>query len=446
MLKKNWTLAVAVIAVFSLIAAACGGTATTTTTTAAPATTQATTTTTAATTTTEAAPAATLLIWADDTRTPVVQAAAEQFTKDTGVEVQVELVGFGDIRDNVKNAAPAGEGPDLFIGAHDWTGELAQAGVVAPIDLQGREGDFFPVAIDAFSYNGELYGLPYAIEAIGLIYNKDLVPEPPTTFAELRQDCADLGLPNDEVPACLGLPAGDAYHNFPFLSAFGGYIFKFEGGKYDPTDVGLDNPGAIQGAEFLDKLFRDGITSGTVDYGTMADLFNQGKIPFMWTGPWQITSVKDAGINYGVTKLPLMEGNTPHPFVGVQGFFLNAFSENTVLAQTFLLDYIATTDTMVKLYEVGDRPPALISAYDEVSSNPDVQAFGASAADGFPMPNIPEMSSVWGALGDAVSVIANGNYGEEVTTDSGETVKKPASAAEAMKAAAEQVRTAISGS
>ncbi len=247
---------------------------------------------------------------------------------------------------------------------------------------------------------------------------------------------------------CLGIPAGpgqNTYHQFPFISAFGGYVFGFEGGSFDPGDIGLDSNGAIEGAEFIDALYRGGYASGSLDYLTMADLFNQGRIPFMWTGPWQVRSVQDAGIDYGVAKLPLMDGNTPAPFVGSQGFFVNARSENQVLAQTFLLDYLATVDTMLRLFEVGDRPPALVAAFDQVSGDPDVAAFAASGADGMPVPNIPEMLRVWEALDGAIGVINNGTYGEEVTDNLGNTATNPADAAAAMEAAAERIRASLAG-
>ena len=35
-------------------------------------------------------------------------------------------------------AGPAGEGPDIIIGAHDWLGELVTNGLLAPIDLRNN--------------------------------------------------------------------------------------------------------------------------------------------------------------------------------------------------------------------------------------------------------------------------------------------------------------------
>src|SRR5688572_13149431 len=76
-----------------------------------------------------------LLIWADATRAPALQPVAEAFTEEFGIPVTVQEMDMGDIRGNISVAGPAGEGPDIFIAAHDWIGELIQNGAVAPIDL-----------------------------------------------------------------------------------------------------------------------------------------------------------------------------------------------------------------------------------------------------------------------------------------------------------------------
>ncbi len=108
---------------------------------------------------------------------------------------------------------------------------------------------------------------------------------------------------------------------------------------------------------------------------------------------------------------------------------INAFSENKLLARTFLTEFIATKDVMLKLYERATRPPAFLSALEEVSVDPDIQGIAISAADGIPMPKIPEMASVWGAWSDAIELIVN----QKLEPD------------QAMKNAAEQVKKTIMG-
>ena len=136
-----------------------------------------------------AEPAATLRIWADDTRTPILQGLADDFLTEYNVELVVEDLGrVQEIRSQAIIAIPAGEGPDIYIGVHDWLGALIESGLAAPIDLGDKRDLFVESNLEAFTYtDGNLYGLPYASENLGFFYNTDLVPEPPTTWEEVLE-------------------------------------------------------------------------------------------------------------------------------------------------------------------------------------------------------------------------------------------------------------------
>lgn len=368
-----------------------------------------------------------LVIWSSEAQVPALLPMAKQFEKEYGIPVEVTEVGFGDIRPNFSVSAPTGEGPDLIVGAHDWVGELARNGLLEPIELSAAEREqFIPVALQGFTYGGKLYGVPYAIEAIAIIYNKDLVPTPPKTFDELLAIARKL---TDRSKKRYGFlyPNSDPYHSFPFLSANGGYIFRFTGQGFDPKDVGVDNPGAIAGARIIQRLAVEGLVPKGTDYQTMQGLFTQGQVGMIMTGPWEIDNVKKAGIRYGVAKIPTFNGRVARPFVGAQGFMVNKFSPNKLLAMEFLRRFIMTKEGQLAIWKEDPRIPALKAAYEEVASNPDIAAFGASAADGIPMPNIPEMAVVWGALGDKLTLIVNGEQDPE----------------SAMRDAARQIRDAI---
>lgn len=125
-----------------------------------------------------------ITIWVDETRMGPVSAAAERFTADTGVPVEMVQKNFDDIANDAIAQIPTGEGPDLFVTAHDNLGRLLVNGVIAPVTLGALANDFEPVAIEAFSQDGQLYGVPYAIENIALIRNVDLAPTAPATWDE----------------------------------------------------------------------------------------------------------------------------------------------------------------------------------------------------------------------------------------------------------------------
>ena len=416
---------------FAMVLAACGTTEGDTATDETTTTVAETTTTTVAetTTTTEAEPEPMieLVIWADETRSSAIEEVIPAFEAETGVDVIVELVDFGSIRDQVGVAGPAGEGPDIFIGASDWVGELATNGTLEPMDLGGVAGDFTDASLTAMTFNGQLYALPYAVEAVAMYYNTDLVTDVPASLEEAAALCDDM----DAITNCIGVAGGgdgtDAYHLYPFVSAAGGYIFALEDGIYDATDVGLDSEGAIAGAEALAGFVADGSMAST-NYDGAKNQFLEGTQPFWITGPWELGGLNDQDtVNWSVAKIPTIAGGTPAPFIGVQGFFLSSFSENKLVAQTFLLDFMATEDGMAALFAADGRPPVHNAIIAATADDAAIAAFGASAADGVPIPNIPEMGSVWGALGDNLLLLRNGEV----------------DAATAMQTAATAVREAL---
>ncbi len=433
---------IAFAAVAALVGAACGSDDTSssstgdTTATTATETTDATATTDAVTETTEATTETTeyqapprgdadLVIWADDTRAPVLEPIAAAFSEAEGVNVQVVEVPFDEIRDQLSIAGPAGEGPDIVTGAHDWLGELVSNGVVAPIDLGPDAALYAPVAIEAFTYDGALYGVPYAIENIALIRNTDLVPDAPATFEEL--EATALALKADgtvDVPLAVQQDPADPYHNYPLFSAMGGYVFgQNEDGTYNADDVGIDSPGGLAAAQKFADWSNEGLISKDVSYDIMNESFSTGKAPFAITGPWAVGGFTDAGINYVVEPIPPVEGGTPEVFVGVQGFMQSAFSENPDLATTFMVDYLGTEEVQLALFEAGGRPPAMLSAYDQVSSDPLIQGFGAAGQQGTPLPAIPAMSSVWDSWTDAYSLIFTGTDPTQAFTDAAAQIR-----------------------
>lgn len=370
-------------------------------------------------------PDADLVIWADETRAPVLQGVADQFEEENGVVVTVQQVDFGDIREQIGVAGPAGEGPDIFVGAHDWLGELVANGIVAEMDLAGMEGQFEQAALDAFTYNGTLYGMPYATENIAFFCNPDIVDTMPATWDDVTALADQLESEGNGVKAWT-IETRDPYHWYPEITAYGGYIFGTTEEGYNPEDVGLDSEGAIAAAQWLQDMVDAGYVEPGMDRETRLALFNNGELACFNGGPWDLPSVRDAGTPYEVGPFPAGSEGPGQPFLGVQGFMISPFTENQLLAQAFLTDYVATEDVMYQLYEAGGRPPAFTPALEMVDDE-DLVRFAEVGANAQPMPAIPAMGSVWSSWSDAEELIINGS----------------STAEEAMTTAAEQVRTAI---
>ena len=77
----------------------------------------------------------TLVVWADEPRVQPLRAISAEFAETTGVEVRVEVVPIATMRERIERDIPAGDGPDVFVGPHDWSGDLAGLELIAPIDV-----------------------------------------------------------------------------------------------------------------------------------------------------------------------------------------------------------------------------------------------------------------------------------------------------------------------
>ena len=356
-----------------------------------------------------------LVIWSDDLRAAALEDVAQLFEEETGVPVTLQVVANEKLRETFKDSVGAGAGPDIAVGAHDWLGELVQNNVVAPVQLSSDlAGQFTPESVEAFTYEGQTYGVPYSVESLALIRNTELAPEAPETMEALvaaGQQLVEDGEAEIVMAQELG-QEGNAYNMYPYLAAYGGGIFPLlEEGGFDSTQVIIDSEETVQGAEKIAWLAEQEALTVNLDGSNTIPQFVEGNTAFLVSGPWAIQQVTEAGIDYEITSLPDFEdGGETSPFLGVQGFYVSAESKNPQIAQTFVQEYVSRPDVQVSLFEAGDRPPALVEAYEQVSAdNPDIEAWGQAAEGGTPMPNIPQMNAVWGPLGKATADIVNGN-------------------------------------
>ena len=354
--------------------------------------------------TSAAAEGGSITVWVDETRQAAVEAAAADYEEATGTTVEIVLKNFEDIRADFNAQVPTGEGPDITVGAHDWLGELTANGVVAPIELGDKASEFEQVALDAFTYDGQVYGLPYAVENIALIRNTALAPEAPATW----DDAVAMGqAAGTQFPILLQVgETGDPYTAYPLQTSFGAPVFvQNDDGSYTAELALGGEPGAAF-AQWLAAQGAAGILDTAVTYDIAVEAFKNGQSPFIIGGPWMLGSFE--GLELAIDPIPSAGGQPAQPFVGVQGFYVNAQSENALLANDFLVNYMATEEAQLALYEAGDRPPALIAAADTASSDPITAGFRAVGAEAVPMPSIPEMGAVWEFWGVTEANIING--------------------------------------
>lgn len=364
--------------------------------------------------------AGTLTIWVDETRIDIFNTLGEDFEGETGIALDVVQKPSGDIKDDFIAQAPTGEGPDLIVTAHDALGDLTRNGVISPVELGDAVGAFTDVAAQAFTQDGQLYGVPYAVENIALVRNNEILSETPETFDELITQGQDS---DAEFPILIQQGEnGDAYHMYPIQTSFGAPVFQTdENGDYT-AELGMEGPEGLAFAEYLATLADEGVVNVNIGADQAKQAFLDGNSPYIITGPWWTGDFVADGLDISVLPIPSAGGQPSAPFVGVQGVFLSSQSDNALLANQFL-DWVATPEVQTALYEDGGRFPALQEVADTVDDEI-LAGFGEAGELGQPMPSIPEMGAVWEFWGNAqVSILTGAAEPEAAWTQMNENIK-----------------------
>jgi arabinogalactan oligomer/maltooligosaccharide transport system substrate-binding protein len=227
------------------------------------------------------APSTSLTVWVDAERVDALQGAADAYEEKTGVAVEIVGKDTGDIKDDFIQQVPTGEGPDITMGAHDWLGELTTNGVVAPLELGDSAANYMDVAINAATYDGTVYMLPYAVENIAVLRNTALVPDAPATYDDMIQAGKDAGLDHPFVVE-QGVE-GNPYHLYPFQTAFGAPVFGVNDAGYDATDLQIGNDGGLEFAAWLGEQGAEGNLNTDIDGDIAKQSFLDGDAAFWLT-------------------------------------------------------------------------------------------------------------------------------------------------------------------
>lgn len=362
-----------------------------------------------------------LLVWGNgDEHGEWVEYVAEKFTEEYGVPVTIEEVSHTEAPGILQTDGPAGLGADVFTAPHDHVGNMDAAGLlIENFFPEYYEENYMEAAILGTTIDGTLFGYPYAVENTALYYNKDLVESPPETFEELLELSKEF---TDVRTDHYGImfPPNDFYFMYAFLGGYGGYVFGDD--NTNPTEIGLNNEGAVRAGEFLREVREVSLPLNSEDITSdiIGTLFNENQVMFRISGPWDVRPHTDAGVNFGVAPFPLLDnGERPTNFSGIISYFVNSYTEYPDAAALFAK--FATSEEMLeKRFEITSQLPphsALLDS-DVIMSDPILSGFLEQAQYSVPMPNISEMEVVWAPMADALTSIWNTNRDIQEILDS----------------------------
>lgn len=323
------------------------------------------------------------------------------FEKAHNVKVEVLDADMFEKLDGLSLDGPAGTAPDVLIAPYDRIGSLGKTGQIAEVTLLEEAGyddtDKLQVTSD-----GKIYGAPAVIETLVMFYNKDLLPEAPKTFEELEALSKDdkYKFEGEEGKNIAFLTQWtNFYFAYGLYAGFGGYVFGNNG--TDVSDIGLNNAGSIEAITYATNWYQNVWPKGMLDTTSsgqfISQSFTEGKTAAIITGPWEAAAFKDAGVNFGVAKIPTLPGDKEYkPFAGGKGWTISNYSTKKELAQKFI-DWVSSEEQQTKLYEkLGEVPANQVARKKAAEGDSDLtKAVIEVYNNAVPTPNIPEMAEVW---------------------------------------------------
>ncbi len=160
----------------------------------------------------------------NDSEREELRAALDEFeAANPGIAVELQTIAWSDSRDQFLREGAVGQGPDVVHIAFVWTREMAEAGIVLPIE-QLTEYGAFPngfddfIATDLTTYEGKSWGVPWSADTWAMVYRTDVlaaagIDDLPETWDDLLADSRMILKTTDSIG--FAFPAADQVW-FPF--------------------------------------------------------------------------------------------------------------------------------------------------------------------------------------------------------------------------------------
>ncbi|NUU07339.1 sugar ABC transporter substrate-binding protein [Leifsonia sp. C5G2] len=400
----------------------------------------------------------TLTYWASNQGTSldndkqVLTPVLDKFTKETGVKVKLEVIGWNDLQTRIQTAVTSGQGPDVLNIGNTWAASLQATGAFLPFDdanmkAIGGSDKFVKAALATGGAEGKpvtsvpLYGLAY-----GLYYNKkmftDAGVQPPTTWEELVAAAKKL---TNGTTYGFALAAGSYTENvhFAFINSAqnGGEWFDKKG---NPT---FDSQANVDGIKrYLDLMQTDKVvnpSNAQYDNGVQAvNDFATGKVAMILSQNNADASIVANGMTndqYGVVPFPAPEGGKDIATF-IAGINLSIFknTKNKDAALKFV-KYMTSNDVQTTLGKPYASLPVLNDAKPVFTDNAEEAATFQKIYNDMskPLPLVPAEdqfeNTVGKAMNDMFAKIATGS------TVSDADIKS------ALKNAQDQVKQSLGG-
>jgi N,N'-diacetylchitobiose transport system substrate-binding protein len=326
-----------------------------------------------------------LRLWLNGGDTPddFVKFAIGEFNKvHPDVKVTFERQQWTGIVEKLTTSLSSSDSPDIIELGNTQAQAFEAAGALEDLtadkaDLGGD--DLLQSLVEAGTYNGKFYGVPYYAGARVMLYRKDLFEKSgltiPTTIDEMMTAATKLKADNSSTPNFSGmyLPGKNWFAALPFIWVNGGDIAVQDGSAWKGE---LADDKSVQGLTEFQKFIQE--TSGAPKDGDDSKdylAFCNGEVGMMPAPGWKPGQIinKDDGCpameaNIGAFAMPgLTAGTTSPAFLGGSNLAVSAKSKNPDLANE-LLKILVSKDYQKQFADQGTIP-ALKSLLGDITGS-----------------------------------------------------------------------------
>lgn len=381
--------------------------------------------------------------------TPLLNA----FTKQTGIKVKLEVIGWNDLQTRIQTAVTSGQAPDVVNIGNTWAASLQATGAFLPFDADnmkaiGGADKFVETALKTGGAQGKdptsvpLYGLAY-----GLYYNKAMFEKaglkPPTTWEEMVAAGKKLTDPSAKVYG-MSLAAGSYTEqaHFAFINAAqnGAALFDSAG---KPT---FTSDGVVDGVlRYLDLMQKDKIVNtSNAQYDTASPSMNDfanGKAAMILNQNNADATLFSQGMkssDFGVVPYPAPADAPSKTASHIAGINISIFANTKHKDQALqFVKYMTSEKVQEQLGKPFSSIPVLNGGTPKFTDNEDeakvfVDVYSHRAE---PLPLVPAEDQFESSVGKAMN-----NLFAEVAT--GKTVSKD-EVRSALQTAQDQVEAAM---
>lgn len=300
---------------------------------------------------------------------------------------------------------------DVFSCNVIWPAEFSQAGYALAVDRFIEEDEFelenFSQGyVSAYTFQGQMWGLPWYGNVGQLYYRTDIIDTPPATWDELiEMSKANVGKNGTTTGFVLQAAQyeGLVCNALEFIGSYGGTVVDGEG------NITINNEGVRKALTEMKKIVDSGIVPANFNAfqeNECTNMFTSGEAIFMrnWPGTYATATNPEASKvaeNVGVTVLPAGDAGNAAT-LGGWGWMINRNSKNPRAAWDFI-KFVAGPEGQKINAIVASQPPTYMPLYEDeevLAANPHFANMSESLEAAYARP----VSPIYSALSEIMQI------------------------------------------